>query len=440
MKNFSFYIVADPHYFSPKLKAYGKEYDKYMANEQKCLAETDSIISTLFDKIADDQETDTIIIPGDLVKNGEKQSHIDFIKHLNKLKSNGKKIYVLTAGHDYNDSPVEFDGAQRPVVEGTKRNELFDMYNEFGFSEAISCDKRTLSYTVQINEGLRAIMINCDGKGGPDEGTIDDGTKKWILEQIQDAKRNRCDFFAVTHYPIIPAVPLFDSVGDTKMHNWKNIAEFLADNGVKLIFTGHMHLQSIKKFISEKGNVLYDVCTSSVVGCPSMYRKITIETDKVKIESIHVPDFEWEGNTVNATEYIENQFDRMISNAIDNTFAGGSGFEGFIKKRAGNFIKRAKVSSAARLFFIKADPSIKDMPFKTLLKDIVKNIFKGDEPYTDGTPVCILFEKLLRRLNPLLKKLVPKIGNDTDIRRLILDTIGNNSSLSDNNEILPIRL
>ena len=64
----------------------------------------------------------------------------------------------------------------------------------------------------------------------------------------------------------------------------RRIATFLADNGVSLVLTGHMHIQSINEFTTQKGNKLYDVCTATTVGTPGKYRKIEItETGKMDL-------------------------------------------------------------------------------------------------------------------------------------------------------------
>lgn len=101
MKKFNFYLITDPHYFAPSLGCSGKEYDDFMHYEQKCFAETSSICRSVFDYLKNADQADFVLIAGDLSFNGEKKSHEEFLELLYELKSSGKKIYVVTADHDF---------------------------------------------------------------------------------------------------------------------------------------------------------------------------------------------------------------------------------------------------------------------------------------------------------------------------------------------------
>ena len=249
MKPIKFYLVTDTHYFENKLGAGGEAFEKNMLTEQYFVKESHAIVSSVFDKIIEDKETELIIIPGDLVKNGEKESHDSFINELYRLKENGKKVYVITAGHDYNDSAYILKDDGRVPVQGTDYDELCQMYRDFGYKDAIAIDEATHSYVAEVANGVRMLAVCCDSKGQP-KGTMDDRLMTWAKEQLDKAKADGCSVFAICHYPIIPPVPVFDLVGDAKIKDWRKVASFLADNGVELILTGHMHIQSINEFYS----------------------------------------------------------------------------------------------------------------------------------------------------------------------------------------------
>ena len=133
MKDFSFYLVTDPHYYDSSFKRTGSAYEERSKTDQKCVAETPAIIDAGFEQIASDKSTDIVLIPGDLVYRGEYQSHVGFREKLYKLRDSGKKIYLITARHDYAEDPVEFDGDKTIPVKGMEREELRDFYREFGF-------------------------------------------------------------------------------------------------------------------------------------------------------------------------------------------------------------------------------------------------------------------------------------------------------------------
>lgn len=436
MKPVSFYLVTDTHYFENELGAGGPAFEKNMLTEQYFVKESSAIVSTTFDRIIRDKETDIVIIPGDLTKNGEKESHKSFIKELYRLKENGKKIFVITAGHDYNETAYVLKGDGRETVEGTDFDDLCEMYRDFGYGDAVALDEPTHSYMAQITEGVRMLAICCDSKDQP-KGAMDERLMAWAKEQIDKAKEDNCSVFAICHYPIIPSVPAFDLVGDAKIKDWQKVASFLADNGVELALTGHMHIQSINEHYSENGNRLIDICTSCLVGSPAKYRKITVDENSVlKVKSIDVEDFGWDLNGLTAQEYFHNQFAEAIVNRVRGALSGGEGMVGHLKAFARKRFEKITVGTVERLLFIKRDNAIKNKKITELIGEVGIGIFLGDGVHTEGTPVYNFISGILNRFSFVLKKVEPKLsknGNKVDLRKMLLDTIGNNKGFSDNN-------
>ena len=442
MKPFKFYLVTDTHYFEPSLGCSGQAYEDYMKNEMYCLAESSKIVEATFKKIAEDSEIDTVIIPGDLSKDGEKQSHISFIKELRKLQQAGKKVFVITAGHDYNDNPGGYVGSEKVPVEGTALEDLFELYADFGYSQALSIDKDTYSYVAQVAPDVRMIAFNCDSDGSV-KGKIDERLQAWAKEQIDLAKADGCFIFAINHYPIIPSVPVFDLIGDAHVNHWRQVASFLADNGVNLAFTGHMHIQSVNEYYSEQGNKFVDVCTSVLVGSPGRYRKVTIKDENtVEVKTELVPDFDWDLGGRTAEQYFDDRATWAAVNRINRALKGGSGFVGFAKKRATKIFNNKTIGQVGRLMFVKAPKEIKDKKFTTFAGEMARDIFKGDQPYTEGTPEYTAVEKVLSRFGFILKKVAPKLAQDgvvPDLKQMILGTIGNSKGYSDNDTVISLK-
>ena len=436
MKPIGFYLVTDTHYLNNILEPGGEAFEKNMVTEQFFVKESGSIISATFDKIIDDKETDIVILLGDLVKNGEKESHNAFLKELYRLKDNGKKVYVITAGHDYNDSAYVLKGDGRMPVEGTDYNDLCEMYRDFGYGDAIAFDEPTHSYMAEIADGIRMLAIHCDSKNQP-KGAMDERHMAWAKEQLDKAKEDNCSVFATCHYPIIPPVPAFDLVGDAKIKDWKKVASFLADNGVELVLTGHMHIQSINEFYSENGNRLIDVCTSALVGSPAKYRKITVdENSTLKVKTLDVPDFGWDLNGFTPQEYFDNHFATSIITRVKGAFNGGKGVVKHLKTFGRKRFEKMKIKGLKRLFFLKRDKEFDKKKFSDFVGEVGVSIFSGDMPYVEGTPGYNFFAGLLDRLSFVIKKIEPKLSkNDEkiDLRNMLLNTIGNNKGFSDNN-------
>ena len=435
MKPISFYLVTDTHYLNNKLEPGGEAFEKNMVTEQYFVKESSAIISSTFDKIIEDKETDIVILPGDLVKNGEKESHNGFIKELYRLRDNGKKVYVTTAGHDYNDSAYVLKGDGREPVEGTDYNDLCNMYRDFGYGVTIAFDEPTHSYVAEISGGIRMLAIHCDSKDQP-KGAMDDRLMAWAKEQLDKAKEDNCDVFATCHYPIIPPVPVFELVGDAKIKEWKKVASFLADNGVELVLTGHMHIQSINEFYSEKGNRLIDVCTSCLVGSPGKYRKITIDENSVlKIKTLDVPDFAWDLKGLTPQQYFDNHFSSAIIARVRGALSGGKGIVKHLKSFARKRFDKMTVKGFKRLLCLKRDKEFDKKKLSAFVGEVGISIFSGDGPYVEGTPGYNFLAGILDRFSFVLKKVEPKLcKNDEKInlKSMLLNTIGNNKGFSDN--------
>lgn len=444
MEKFSFYLVTDPHYFENSLGAEGEAYERRSRTDQKCIAETGAIIDAGFKKIGDDTETDTILIPGDLVYRGEMESHLGFIKKLKALEEKGKKIYLITARHDYGDEARGFIGDEEILAEGTPREKLRDLYGDFGFNSAVSEHKSSLSYVAQIADGIRLLALNCDGDCKDFKGLWDD-QMKWALEQIKDAHESGNYIFAMTHYPLLPGSPIMNFIGDAKLTDWEKRANEFANAGLDLIFTGHMHMQSLTQYTTEKGNSITDICTGSFVGCPCAYRKVTFDDEKIKIKSYTVEDFDWDKQGKTAEEYFIWRFDRMITDIIDAMaydFAFFTRLFGGPEKNkklkipitlVGKLLQKLTLKGVGSFFFFRVDKSIQDRLLKDVAVELVRNIFVGNEPYVKGTPMYEALEKLMKRLNFIIKKLERKLGGKNpllaDIPAFVLSLVGDEKQM-----------
>ena len=435
MKPVSFYLLTDTHYYENSLGVEGKAFEEYMKKEQYFMKESSAITVSTFKRIAEDKETDIVIIPGDVTKNGELESHKSFIRELYKLRESGKKIFLITAGHDYGDS-FAFKNDEKIDVEGADFESLTEMYKDFGCGDAIAFDEPTHSYVAQITDGIRMLGICCDSPNQP-KGAMDERLMAWAKEQLDKAKADGCSVFAICHYPIIPSVPVFDLVGDAKIKEWRKVAAFLADNGVELVLTGHMHIQSINEFYSEKGNRLIDVCTSCLVGSPAKYRKITVNgNSELKVESIDIGDFGWDMQGLTVQEYCYNQFKNSITVRVLNALKGGNGIVKHIKKLGTKLVTTGTVGTLGKILLIKVPKPLKEKKLTDFIGEVGVSIFLGDMPYTEGTPTYEALRRILKRFSFVIKKLEPKLSKDgvkIDLTEMLLNTIGSNKPYSDNN-------
>ena len=128
-------FITDPHYYSRKETQRARLTKKPRPRAKKVIKDSDLVIKAGFDLLCADTSTDIVVLAGDTTRDGELASHAEFIEMLRDLKKRGKRVYVITATHDYRDGGVAdgYDGDKKiqvPAVE--ERHDLWQMYYEFG--------------------------------------------------------------------------------------------------------------------------------------------------------------------------------------------------------------------------------------------------------------------------------------------------------------------
>lgn len=429
-----FIVLTDTHFFENAQGATGELYDEYMKTQNKCYHETKAINEAVFDFLEKTDIAQDILICGDLSFNGDLQSHLSFIKLLEKVKASGKRIHVITARHDFNDAPTTFLGDEIIDLQPTSRDQLFDLYNDFSFNTAYSVHRESLSYTTDIGENIRVFALNGDGES-KDDITYTKDQIKWIKLQLKQAREQNKIMVGMNHIPLLGGQPILSLIKNAMQKNAAKIIDLLADGGLHVVFTGHMHNQSINRKVTEKGNVFYDVCTSSIVAAPSCMRLITVHDETLmQIGTIKTPDFDYDTDGKTCEQYLKDVFDGAILNTISQLQdspekmiheIGNDNGEKLKSVIAffGKILNNMTVGTVCKLLFIKCDSSVKDMLFKDLLAEVVREIFHGNQTFKQGTAKGDIFLKIAKRFNFI--KLKNTDGEKVELYYLIKHSIGN---------------
>ena len=409
-------FITDLHYYSRKGGTEGTAYEKAEAKSQKIIKDSDLVIKAGFDILCEDTSTDIIVLAGDTTKDGEIESHKEFIEMLRDLKKRGKRVYVITATHDYREGGVTdgYDGDKKiqvPAVEN--RHDLWDMYYEFGPEEAIATFEKSLCYVVQLAPGYRLFALNDDTnekEDGRGSGYSDE-CMQWIMEQLEDAKKNDQYVIAMTHHPMISPSPFYQIIGGGNMQkNHEVTREIFADNGLHCMLTGHTHVHDISVVTTEKGNKFYDIACGAMLGCPPVMRNVTfdpangeIRTDTIIIKD--VPGLDTKGQPF--YEYMKNFFFGMIREVItaaatdiDHLAEMTDAFSvpgekvkklGWIIKPIAKFINKLTFKKIWRLCKKESGLKKKDIAdiadnrVVDFIIELIQNLYCGDSPYTPDT-------------------------------------------------------
>ncbi|MCH5314827.1 MAG: metallophosphoesterase [Eubacterium sp.] len=467
-------FITDTHYYSRKNGTEGSAYERDESKSQMVVKDSDLVLKRAFDMLCEDTSTDIVVLSGDTTRNGELTSHAEFIEMLRDLKKRGKRVYVITATHDFRGGGVSkgFVGDEQievPAVE--HRADLWDMYYEFGPNEAIATYKDSLCYVVQLAPGYRLFALNDDTNDKPEgeRGSgYSDGCMKWIMEQLEDAKKNDQFVIAMTHHPMISPSPFYSIIGKGDMQrNHETTREIFADAGIQVMLTGHTHVHNISYITTPKGNRFYDVACGALIGCPPVMRNVIIDPKnaKVDVDTVFVDNVEGlDTNGKSFPDYMKGFFFGMIAKVI---WAMGNDIDvlaemtpafsipgekvkknGWIIKKVGKFLNKLTFKKIWRLCkkesgLKKADiADIADNKVVDFILELVQNLYCGDSPYGPDTREYKLTCGFLNIIDSFLDTIHLSIGKflkgATSVRSLVEPLLWKDSEFKDSEATLPL--
>lgn len=441
MKTLNFYHLTDLHFYAnEKIGSSGEAYKLKCDLDQKCMAESGAIIDAAFKSVSEDKETEIVLISGDLTFDGEQQSHDALVEKLAALKASGKRVFTTFATHDFYMHARKYtDEEGETELPKYTRAELRQLYNDFGYSEAIA-EHESYSYCVQLSDDVRLLCLNDDGDFDEFCGYYND-LLFWIKEQVEDAKKAGCEIFAMTHHPVVepsPVYPLFSH--KAMLGGYEFTAPYLADLGIQYIFTGHTHIHDIDFIESKNGNRLYHINTASLIGYPLAYRKVEFSDKGMDVKTIQVTEIDCDLDGRDVLEYAKDHFTYMIKavfdsieNDYDKFIVLSQGFSGEgeklrklqpIMQKIGKFANRLTFKKLGRLLCCGKyiDESIADNSIIEFICQVILNMYSGRETLSPATAEHRAFVAICKRLGAFVK-LKDYHGNPIKLEKLIADVL-----------------
>jgi len=274
-------FATDLHMISPTLTENGELFMQALKNgDGKITHEAEAVADALFRKAVEVQP-DYLILAGDNTFNGATESHELLIEKLRVLESQGVDVLLIPGNHDVESrAAINFGAEGAEYAAALSSQEFMELYADFGPDLAMSKDESTFSYMVQTASDLRILMLdtNCYGTG-----TVKDSTLVWLETQLKQAKKDKAPVMAVMHQNLYAHSSLL-SFG-YQLYNAQKLQELFERYGVKVCFSGHIHLQSI-----QKGSVT-EVVTSSMTMAPVQYGVISYKVGKLDYHTERLSDF-----------------------------------------------------------------------------------------------------------------------------------------------------
>ncbi|HEY9738249.1 MAG TPA: metallophosphoesterase [Trichocoleus sp.] len=206
-------------------------------------------------------DLDFLLMPGDLTQHGERVNHQWLAQRLSELPF---PVYVVPGNHDV----IARDGQGAAIA----FDEFAQIHQEFGY-----WDGKTPYYLAQPLPGVQVVGLNSnvfadDGALLP-MGHLDEIQLAWLDDILPTLQGDLV--LVMLHHNVLEHVP-----GQAKsplgrrylLQNHRALRQRLEQAGVRLLFTGHLHVQDVAR----QGG-LCEVLTGSLVSYPHPYRVLEVE-------------------------------------------------------------------------------------------------------------------------------------------------------------------
>lgn len=313
-----FGVISDIHYIAPSLKNLeSEEWQKFVYNKHKEYNVLDSLLDNALDGVlrnAVEGGENYVLIPGDLTKDGELESHKALAERLEEFEAEtGIQVLVIPGNHDINNSnAVTFENGTKEPTEKTSPEQFREIYDDCGFDLADSFfvpeeGKKggMLSYAATLGDYRLIAVDSCiysNDNGATDNehetaGQLADGLLEWIVDECKKAEENGLTVIGMQHHNLVPHTNIEEAtLFAFVINDWMKIADTYADAGMHYVFTGHLHANDVAKHVSDNGEAVYDILTPTLSGFPNYYKIVDFKTngDKVSMDmkSIDVDEYQ----------------------------------------------------------------------------------------------------------------------------------------------------
>lgn len=271
-------VATDIHYLSRFLTDGGSSFQQMVEHgDGKVVTYIEQIVDAFLEQVIE-KKPDMLILSGDLTLDGEKISHQELAEKLYAVEEAGIPVLVIPGNHDINNRhAAEYRGNDRLPAEFTTPREFKDIYEDFGYNEAISQDRTTLSYVYEVDEYNRILMLDtCQyQQKARVGGAILSATYDWIEAQLEAAWEDGMNIIPVAHHNLLDQSEIY--VDDCTIEHGEQLVERLEDWDVPLFLSGHLHVQHTKR--SEKDRGIWEMVTSSLATPACQYGVLVFRDD-----------------------------------------------------------------------------------------------------------------------------------------------------------------
>jgi 3',5'-cyclic AMP phosphodiesterase CpdA len=305
----SFAVFSDPHIFLAELGIGQPSFEKIKFDDRKIFEHSMSLLDTVITRIVE-AKPHFVLVTGDLSKDGEETVHLAVAAALERIQAAGIPVYVVPGNHDVNNPrAVKYQGDTTSRIPNVTPESFAEIYKHFGYGASIERDPNSMAYVVEPEPGLWLLALDAcrydlslkqtqEHTGG----SFSSERLDWIKKILERARKENKAVIAMMHHGVVEHFPgQKKQFSEYVVQDNDAFSRMLADYGVRVVFTGHFHAQSVAGAWWDSRDAtttppsprfLYDVETGSLVTYPCAYRLVHLGSDQIlhirsyRVESI----------------------------------------------------------------------------------------------------------------------------------------------------------
>lgn len=252
-------VAADLHYISPALTDNGAAFTSLVeVGDGKLMLDIEALTDAFLDEVIA-QRPEALLLLGDLSFNGAVESHRALAEKLRRVEDAGIPVLVTTGNHDLdNPSAAAFSGESYTLVPPADSAAFRALYAAFGYDEAISRDRDSLSYVYPLNDSMRLLMLDFNTPAHP--CGLSEATLLWIREELRAARKAGQTVLAAGHQNLLQQTIFREGY---VVDRADELLSLFSRYDVSLYLSGHLHAQRWK---TEQG--VTEITTSALSVSP----------------------------------------------------------------------------------------------------------------------------------------------------------------------------
>ena len=281
----SLILATDLHYQSASAGDGGKAFQLFVERcDGKVVQYLPELLEAFLDEVIQEKPS-ALILSGDITMNGERMNHEELARRLKRVQEAGIQVLVIPGNHDINNTDAAvYLGDEKSPAPYIGAEDFYEIYHEYGYDQSVSRDSSSLSYVYALDKKNWLLMLDsCQYE--PEnkvEGRLGESTMEWVDEQLAKAKEQGILVIPVAHHNLLAQSRMYTT--QCAMENNGEVIELLQKYDLPLFFSGHLHVQRIRKHKSEPGVPdhsygIQEIVTDALSIPPCQYGQITWEED-----------------------------------------------------------------------------------------------------------------------------------------------------------------